>query len=68
MPKAKNKKKVLVPIRRSVSLKRATPSEKPKGKDLEHAVEQFQSESDGNKAHEKWKQIETSVFGVQFED
>jgi hypothetical protein len=38
------------------------------GKNLERAVEQFQSEPDKKKAHEQWKQIETSVFGVQFED
>lgn len=45
----------------------ASPS-KLLGKDLERAVEQFQSEPDRKKAHEQWKQIETSVFGVQFED
>jgi hypothetical protein len=38
------------------------------GKDLERAVERFQSESDEQKAHQQWKKIETSVFGVQFED
>jgi hypothetical protein len=38
------------------------------GKDLERAVEQLQSEPDEEKAHRQWKKIETSVFGVQFED
>ena len=37
-------------------------------KDLERAVEQFQSEPDEEKAHQQWKKIEASVFGVQFED
>jgi hypothetical protein len=37
-------------------------------KDLELAVEQFQSEPDEGKAHQQWKRIEASVFGVQFED
>jgi hypothetical protein len=43
---------------------------KPKlrDKNLELAVEQFQSEPDQKKAHEQWKRIEASVFGVQFED
>jgi hypothetical protein len=35
-----------------------------RGADLELAVEQFQAEPDAKKAHEQWKQIETSVFGV----
>jgi hypothetical protein len=38
------------------------------GKNLERAVEEFQSEPDEKKAHEQWKQIEASVFGVRFED
>jgi hypothetical protein len=38
------------------------------GKDLERAVQQFQSETDDKKAHEQWQQIETSIFGVQFAD
>lgn len=41
---------------------------KLRGKDLERAVEQFQSEPDDKKAHQQWKKIEASVFGVQFED
>jgi len=47
---------------------RAKSPSKLLGKDLERAVEQFQSESDEQKAHQQWKKIETSVFGVQFED
>jgi hypothetical protein len=39
-----------------------------RGADLELAVEQFQAEPDGKKAHEQWKQIEASVFGVRFKD
>jgi hypothetical protein len=46
----------------------ARPSKKLTGKGLERAVEQFQSEPDDKKAHERWKQIETSIFGVRFED
>jgi hypothetical protein len=46
----------------------AMPSKKLAGKNLERAVEQFQSEPDDKKAHEQWRQIETSIFGVQFED
>jgi hypothetical protein len=38
------------------------------GKDLELAVGQFQAEPDRKKAHEQWKEIETSIFGVRFED
>jgi hypothetical protein len=47
-------------------IQRKSPS-KLLGKDLERAVEQFQSEPDPEKAHQQWKKIETSVFGVQFE-
>lgn len=39
-----------------------------RGKDLETVVKRFQSEPDDKKAHEDWKRIENSVFGVQFED
>jgi hypothetical protein len=35
---------------------------------LESAVERFQAEPDEKKAHEQWKRIETSVFGLQFKD
>ncbi len=43
---------------------------KPKlrGKNLELAVEKFQSEPDEKKTHNQWKRIEASVFAVQFED
>jgi len=36
------------------------------GKDLERAVEQFQAEPDAKRAHAQWKQVESSIFGVQF--
>jgi hypothetical protein len=39
-----------------------------RGKHLERAVEQFQAEPDEKRAHERWKQIESSIFGVQFKD
>jgi hypothetical protein len=52
----------------SASSSRLSRSKSLRGKELEHAVEQFQSEPNAVKAHERWKQIETSVFGVQFED
>lgn len=39
-----------------------------RGKDLERAVEQFQAEPDAKRAHEQWKQIESSIFGVQLKD
>jgi len=39
-----------------------------RGKDLERAVEQFQAEPDAKRAHDQWKQIESSIFGVQFKD
>jgi hypothetical protein len=38
------------------------------GEDLDRAVEQFQSEPDEETAHQQWKEIEVSVFGVQFEE
>jgi len=47
---------------------RSRVSEKLVGKNLERAVEQFQSEPDEKRTHEQWKEIEASVFGVQFED
>jgi hypothetical protein len=59
------------PLKRGVARKNsAPPASTPKllGKNLERAVEQFQSEPDEKKAHEQWKKIEASVFGVQFED
>jgi hypothetical protein len=54
--------------RSSQSKKLAGQSKKLAGKDLEVAVEQFQSEPYDQKAHEQWKRIERSVFGVQFDD
>jgi len=46
----------------------ATNSSAPRGKALERAVERFQSEPDEKSAHAQWKKIESSVFGVEFED
>ncbi len=39
-----------------------------RGKDLERAVERFQAEPDEKRAHEQWKKVESSIFGVQFKD
>jgi len=39
-----------------------------RGKELERAVERFQSEADDGKAHKEWKKIEGAVFGVQFDE
>jgi hypothetical protein len=58
-PKAKLPKKKAASPHRTVNLR---------GKDLERAVEQFQAEPDEKKAHEQWKQVESSIFGVQFKD
>jgi hypothetical protein len=71
MPKTQPKKKS--PQTRSKRLPRkgiVSPSAAPRlrGKDLESAIVQFQSEPDEKKAHQRWKKIESSVFGVQFED
>jgi hypothetical protein len=46
----------------------ASSSKKLTGKNFERAVEQFQTEPLEKKAHEQWKQIEKSIFGVPFED
>jgi len=48
--------------------KASSPARTPslRGKDLERAVEQFQAEPDEKGAHEQWKQVESSIFGVQF--
>ncbi len=48
----------------------ASPSGSPdlRGKDLERAVEQFQTEPDDKRAHEQWKEIESSIFGVQLKN
>lgn len=35
---------------------------------LEQMVEKFQSESNDAKAHRQWKEIEKTIFGVQFRD
>jgi GMP synthase-like glutamine amidotransferase len=43
-------------------------SKKLHGEEFERAVEEFQAVPDNAKAHKQWKRIETSVFGVQFED
>jgi hypothetical protein len=56
-------------VGRGTSRKNASSSSKKlTGKNFEHAVEQFQTEPDEKKAHEQWKQIERSIFGVRFED
>jgi hypothetical protein len=71
MPKPKQKKKgqLSIPPR---ALRKDSPvprsAHRLTGKNLEQAVEQFQSEPDDRKAHDQWKQIESSVFGVEFED
>jgi hypothetical protein len=72
MPRVKPKRKTVTTRRRKSVLqgKRQSPASQPAlhGKELEQAVERFQSEADDKKAHEQWKKIEVSVFGVQFED
>ncbi|MFZ0774512.1 MAG: hypothetical protein WCA49_16550 [Candidatus Sulfotelmatobacter sp.] len=72
MARAKPKRRTTpTPAKRGVLRKTsASPVSTPKllGKNLERAVRQFQAEPDDKKAHEQWKQIESSVFGVQFED
>lgn len=72
MPKAKSKRKAIATSRgKNISRARQKSPASTRilrGKELEGAVEQFQSESDDKKAHEQWKKIEASVFGVQFED
>jgi hypothetical protein len=35
---------------------------------LEQMVEKFQSEPDDAKAHQQWKQIEKTIFGVDYPD
>lgn len=35
---------------------------------LEQMVEKFQSEADDAKAHQQWKQIEKTIFGVDYPD
>jgi hypothetical protein len=72
MPRAKLKRKTETTsskrgVRGKKSPARASPP-KLLGKTLERAVKQFQSEPDEKRAHEQWKEIEASVFGVQFED
>jgi hypothetical protein len=72
MARAKLKRKTdSAPPKHGVRGKKSPPKKSPSkllGKDLERAVEQFQAEPDGQKAHQQWKKIEASVFGVQFED
>jgi hypothetical protein len=73
MARTKQKRKVAA-VRASHGASRKSvptalpPSKQLAGKDLERAVEQFQSEPDETKAHQQWKEIETSIFDVQFED
>ncbi len=69
MAKAKLKRKITQPrLKGNVRRKNAASTPKLRGRNLEQAVEQFQAEPDEKKAHERWKQIEASVFDVQFED
>jgi hypothetical protein len=53
------------PSRKSTAYRGQGPA--LRGKKLETAVQKFQSEPDEKKAHEEWKRIERSVFGVEFE-
>jgi hypothetical protein len=68
-PKLKQKSNSTLPKHGAPRKKsgRKSPSQLS-GKNLERAVEQFQSEPNPEKAHQQWKKIETSIFGVQFED
>jgi hypothetical protein len=72
MPKTRSKKTPAGARFKSRPSRKKTSSPtvpaKLRGRDLEKAVEQFQAEPDEKKAHERWKHIESSVFGVQFED
>ena len=71
MAKLKLKSKATQNVSHRAPRKKTAPrASQPKlrGKALELAVERFQAEPDNKKAHEQWKQIESSVFGVQFED
>jgi hypothetical protein len=72
MAKAKlNRKTSRDPVKRGVVRKKSSASAsgaKLQGRDLERAIEQFQSEPDDERAHQRWKKIETSVFGAQYED
>jgi hypothetical protein len=65
MPRAKTKA-VRSPTQSStLSSKRRSPATGSlRGKELEIAVERFQSESDDKKAHKEWKKIESAVFGA----
>jgi hypothetical protein len=71
MAKTKPKRKspqirVKSALRKTAASRVAAPT--LRGKALESAVDRFQSEPDEKKAHDQWKRIEASVFGVQFED
>jgi hypothetical protein len=71
MARAKLKPKTDPTPPKRVVRRKKSPAKSPSkllGKDLERAVEDFQSEPDQEKAHQQWKKIESSVFGVQFED
>jgi hypothetical protein len=71
MATTKQKRKTSVETRRKLSKKKTaslTQSRDLRGKDLERAVELFQTEPDQKKAHQQWKKLESSIFGVQFKD
>jgi hypothetical protein len=71
MPKLKRRLKAK-PIRRTGSSHPGKGSSQVspalRGKSLERAVERFQAEPDQKNARSQWKRIESSVFGVEFED
>jgi len=71
MPKAQPKRKSSQTRSKRAARKSAgstMPASRLQRKDLESAIVHFQSEPDEKKAHQQWKKIESSVFGVQFED
>jgi hypothetical protein len=71
MPRAKTKSKAIRPPAQTntrPSKRRSPEPESLRGKELERAVERFQSEADDGKAHKEWKKIEGAVFGVQFDE
>jgi hypothetical protein len=72
MPKTKLRRKTVATRQTKSALQanRKSSASPPtlRGKELERAVERFQSEANDKKAHERWKKIEASIFGVQFED
>lgn len=71
MATIKQKGKTTARTHRKFSKKKSSSSGRTRdlrGKDLERAVEQFQAEPDEKRAHEQWKKVESSIFGVQFKD